>query len=85
MIAIRGNTYPVKEQLKALGGQWNAARKAWMVPDDKAQEAERIVASAGPKPERPYPGPKSSADYDGVLDEWDGYCQHPERFKKEGE
>jgi hypothetical protein len=46
MTAITGNTYPVRDQLKALGGQWNAQDKAWMVPDDRAEEARRIVASA---------------------------------------
>ena len=40
MIAITGNTYPVKDQIKALGGRWNADQKAWMVPEDKAGEAK---------------------------------------------
>jgi hypothetical protein len=48
-IAITGNTYPVKEQLKALGAKWNADQKAWMVTEDKAQAAQAIVANAGPK------------------------------------
>ena len=45
MTAITGNTFPVKDQLKALGGRWNAEAKAWMVPDAKADEARRLVAS----------------------------------------
>jgi len=45
-IAITGNTYPVKDQLRALGGKWNADRKAWMVPPDKADEARKLVDSA---------------------------------------
>lgn len=45
MIAIVGNTYPVRDQLKALGGKWSAERKAWMVPDDKAEAANRLVAA----------------------------------------
>lgn len=48
-IAVTGNTYPVKDQLKALGARWNADAKAWMVTADKAAEAQRIVAGAGPK------------------------------------
>jgi hypothetical protein len=44
--AITGNTYPVRESLKALGGRWNPEEKAWMVPDAKADEARKIVASA---------------------------------------
>lgn len=51
MIAITGNTYPVKDQLKALGGRWNGDRKAWMVPDDKADQARNLVSGASaPKP-----------------------------------
>jgi len=48
-IAVTGNTYPVKDELKALGARWNGDLKAWMVPSDKAEEAQRIVAGAGPK------------------------------------
>jgi hypothetical protein len=45
-VAITGNTYPVKEQIKALGGRWNADRKAWMVPADKAPAAQALVSGA---------------------------------------
>ncbi len=51
MTKIDGNTYPVREQIKALGGKWDPTAKAWSVPDDKADEARRIVANA-PKEER---------------------------------
>ncbi len=46
MVAVTGNTYPVKDQIKALGGRWNAEAKTWMVPDAKAIEAQAIVAGA---------------------------------------
>jgi hypothetical protein len=46
MTAITGNTFPVRDQLKALGGRWDAARKCWMVPDDKAEEASRLLFPA---------------------------------------
>lgn len=46
MIAISGNTYPVKDQIKALGGRWDSAQKCWMVPDDKADKAYALVQSA---------------------------------------
>lgn len=48
-VAITGNTYPVKDQIKALGGRWNGDRKAWMVPDDKAEEAQALVSGAPAK------------------------------------
>lgn len=47
MIAISGNTYPVKDELKALGGRWDADAKAWMVPDAKAAAARALVADRG--------------------------------------
>jgi hypothetical protein len=47
MAIISGNTYPVKNELKALGGKWDAARKCWIVPDDKAVEARKLVNGDG--------------------------------------
>lgn len=44
MVKITGNTYPVREGLKALGGRWNAAQKAWMVPDQRLNEARKLIA-----------------------------------------
>jgi hypothetical protein len=43
-VAITGNTYPVKESLKAMGARWNGDAKAWMVPSEKADEARKLVA-----------------------------------------
>lgn len=57
MTAITGNTYPVKDQLKAIGGKWNPDEKAWMVPDNKADDARKIVtgsATATTETTRPY-------------------------------
>jgi hypothetical protein len=49
MTLITGNTYPVKDKLKALGGKWDAVNKGWLVPDDKADEAHAIVGGAPKK------------------------------------
>jgi|688.fasta_scaffold170041_3 hypothetical protein len=43
---ITGNTYPVKDQIKALGGRWNSVRKGWDVPSDNADEAQALVNGA---------------------------------------
>ena len=48
-IAITGNTFPVKDAIKALGGRWNPDRKAWMVPADRADEARKLLAGAPAK------------------------------------
>lgn len=45
-IAIEGNTYPVRDQLRDLGGSWDGARKVWMVPESQAARARELVASA---------------------------------------
>lgn len=52
-VAITGNTYPVKDQIKALGGRWDADRKCWMVSADKANAARSLVAGA-PAPARSF-------------------------------
>lgn len=51
-VAITGNTYPVRTQLRALGGEWNAAEKAWMVPEERAAEARALVSNRGAHGER---------------------------------
>lgn len=48
-VAITGNTYPVKDEIKALGGRWNPTEKAWMVPAAKAEQAKALVAGAPKK------------------------------------
>lgn len=45
---IIGNTYPVKDKLRALGGTWQARLQGWAVPTANAAEARAIVAAAGP-------------------------------------
>jgi hypothetical protein len=52
---ITGNTYPVKDRIKAMGGTWNKAAQGWNVPSDKAEEARALVAAAGPPQLTPRP------------------------------
>lgn len=77
-VLITGNTYPVKDALKALGGKWDPNSKGWLVPDDKAAEARKLVGGPSPsaprRPSRPagwrpcgYPGCNPS-----YCDECDG-------------
>ena len=46
LVAITGNTYPVKESLKALGAHWNPDQKSWLIAADKADQARQIVSGA---------------------------------------
>ena len=50
LVAITGNTYPVKEALKALGAKWNPEKKAWMVVPTLATKAQEIVAGKAGAP-----------------------------------
>ena len=43
---ITGNTYPVKDKLKALGGRWNTEAKGWDVPETNVEKAQALVNSA---------------------------------------
>lgn len=79
-VAITGNTYPVKEQLKALGGHWNAERKAWMVPEAKVEEARRIVANVPKKSAR---GKSANDNIRSVYRRkygWDGVVGSPSYY-----
>ena len=49
LVLVTGNTFPVKEELKALGGKWDAVAKGWKVPAAKLAEAQALVAGA-PRP-----------------------------------
>lgn len=41
---VKGNTFPVRDQLRELGAEWNKTKKAWFVPKEKLQRAQDIVA-----------------------------------------
>ncbi len=80
MIAITGNTYPVKDQIKALGGKWDANSKSWMVPDDKAEQARALVGAA-PTKAKTYHGART---IDGVqtLGEYRARANHSQPCRK---
>jgi hypothetical protein len=46
-VLITGKTFPVKDQIKALGGRWNAKAKGWDVPEAQADAARALVSQAG--------------------------------------
>ena len=48
MILITGNTYPVRAQIKALGGTWDSVREGWHVPEAVAPQAQALVVAAPP-------------------------------------
>ena len=52
MVLVVGNTYPVKDELKKLGGAWDARNRGWLVPEQHSAEAHQIVSEAGLKSAR---------------------------------
>lgn len=54
-LIVKGNTYPIKDQIKTLGGIWDSREKQWLMPDQGAV-AECHAAMGlgdGPPPEAP--------------------------------
>lgn len=52
MVAIQGNTYPVKDELKKLGARWNGAKKVWEIAQSRHALALKLVPAAKPKAPR---------------------------------
>ena len=50
LTAITGNTYPVKDALRALGAKWDGEAKCWRIAAEKADEARAIVAKGATGP-----------------------------------
>lgn len=42
-VLIQGETYRVKEDLKALGGRYDGDLKGWWIPKEHAAEARNLV------------------------------------------
>ena len=43
---VTGNTYPHRVELRGMGGEWDAEKKGWWLPADRAVEAQRLVGPA---------------------------------------
>jgi len=42
-----GDTYPHRDLIRSLGGRWDAARKAWIVPPMTMRERSSLKVPAG--------------------------------------
>jgi hypothetical protein len=51
-VLVVGNTFHVKEQLKQLGGTWDAKQKGWSMPAEHAEQAQALV-DGSPVPTEP--------------------------------
>ncbi len=76
-VLIQGDTYAVKEQLKTLGGKWDATAKGWRVPADRAAEAKELVENQSrtfKRGERWEPCPRRYCGTEPVCNGC-GYCE----------
>jgi len=48
-VLITGRTYPVRHQLRDLGGEWDPVAQGWRVPDHVAAAAHDLVLNP-PRP-----------------------------------
>lgn len=51
-VRISGNTYPVRIELRALGGRWDADGRCWWVPSEHAAEALALLPAPTVAPSR---------------------------------
>jgi len=42
-LLVTGNTYPIKEEIKSLGGFWDGNNKGWLMPDPKTADRIRAI------------------------------------------
>ena len=42
-----GNTYPIRDAIKSLGGKRDAHRKAWIVPAMSMRERSEVCSKCG--------------------------------------
>ena len=42
-----GNTYPIRDAIKKLGGKWDADRKAWVVPAQTMKARSQVYSMCG--------------------------------------
>lgn len=61
-VYIEGNTYPVKEQLKAAGCRWDKDRRAWYAESEEVATKARAIVPATPLFNSPPPQDLGTAD-----------------------
>ena len=47
-VLITGNTYPVRDKLKALGARWDGDAKGWAISADQEAQARALVEGQAP-------------------------------------
>lgn len=50
VVRITGKTFDVRDKLRLMGGFWSADEKCWLVPEDQAAAARKLVRSVSGTP-----------------------------------
>lgn len=62
---LKGNTYPHRDALKALGGFYSREHGCWLIPQEKYQEARQIIgAGALPAGRQNWKQPNGELNWD---------------------
>ena len=64
LVPLTGNTYAVKEALKALGARWDGERRAWLIREDKAPHARALIENQPLSGRASLPGGRSTRQGD---------------------
>lgn len=49
LVPIRGNTYPIRSQLREMGGEFDRAAKVWMIPANRVADVKELLEPAPSK------------------------------------
>ena len=60
-LIVKGNTYPIKDQIKDLGGIWDSRQKQWLMPDQGAVATCNAAMGLGDGPP-PVPAPDEAPE-----------------------
>lgn len=54
MVPLKGKTFPIRDQLRALGGEFDKGSNVWMIPADRIAEARKLLTgNTNAQPQRP--------------------------------
>ncbi len=73
LVAITGDTYPLRAQLKAMGAVWDSAARVWKIAPERAAQAQALVDQRPADPraaaETPFPAarPAAPSAYEGTA------------------
>jgi hypothetical protein len=65
-LVVRGNTYPIKDQIKAIGGRWDANNKVWMIPEFRADYIEGLMKAKGLDAPKAEPVREANLNFAGI-------------------